>query len=152
MLLIPLSITQVNWKQFLATVSDTESRDLGRSIDLDGIKGGTPEAYYRALREFAITPSEAKVKRFLRFAFLTDFKPNLHQFDLNVLHGHDLTIMDGDLGQWVEAVKFGCDRLSMPETMELFNGVLQFFESIGLKDLWSDCRKRDLGNGLFLLE
>ncbi len=152
MMLIPLSITQVNWKQFLATVSDTESRDLGRSLDLAGIKGGTPKAYYQTLREFAMTPSEAKVQRFLRFAFLTDCPIDSRQFDLNVLTGKRLTILDGDLLQWKEAVKHGCSQACEGEEVtELFNGVLQFFESAGI-NLWSNCRKQDLGNGLFLLE
>lgn len=161
MILIPVSITQVNWRQFLATVSDTESRDLGRSVDLAGIKAGTPQAYYKVLREFAITPSDAKVKRFLRVAFLTDLNQTfLEPFDLNVLKSKNLSIIDGDLNQWEQAVISACHsgvyggnhRVYPEETVELFNGVLQFFESIGLNELWSDFRKRDLGNGLFLLE
>ena len=152
MILIPLSITQVNWQQFLATVSDIESRDLGRSLDLAGIKPGTPEAYYKALGEFAITPSEAKVQRFLRFAFLTDLHCEYYCFDLNILRGKNLVILDGNLAQWKDAVKFGCDNDQEPATIEFFNGVLQFFESAGLGGIWSDCRKQDLGNGLFLLE
>jgi hypothetical protein len=153
MILIPLSLTQVNWQQFLATVSDTESRDLGRCLDIAGIKTGSPAAYYKVLREFAITPSEAKVQRFLRFAFLTDIDFNAYKFDLNVLYGKRLRILDGDLTQWKTAVEYGCSQQAEGEdTVEFFNGVLQFFESAGLKDIWSDCRKSDLGNGLFLLE
>lgn len=151
-MIIPLTITQINFPEFFRKVKDVENRDIGRLVDLENVKGH-PVSYIVALKVFAKEfATNTKFYKFLHFAFLTDVE-GLDYFDLEVLasRSNHLSIIMGNLNQWRQAVIEGCSKEMRPDVLETFNGVYRFFELAGLKDIWYDYRKEDLGQGTFTL-
>ena len=151
-MIIPLTITQVNWSELFKTIKEVEGRDLGRYLDLSQTKVGCPDAYFKVLKEFGKEPlSDEKLKKFIYLSFLTDIDI-FDGFNLDVLKSKkSMLIVGGTLSQWQIAVIDGCQQNSSEESLRFYNGVFQFCTLAGLQSLWNSYQKEDSGQGTFYL-
>lgn len=91
----------------------------------------------------------------LSYSFLVGCSANtaiaaMEHTDLKITRDQDslLIVISGTVTQYKAATLICCTLDFEQELRELFYGLLAFFESVGLYEVWSDCRKRSP----FLLE
>lgn len=169
----PLIIPNINWKDYLAYTTSSTGRCPTRDVDSSNRKLSDYGKYIASLAEFRdgglpniqdTLKDPGALARQLQFGFIfivptsVIFK-SMELTDLDFVSAKSkeegrVAIVSGTLDKWRVAVIECCSmRHRLPALRATFNTCLGYFEQLGLADLWSDYRKKQVKEeGTYLLE
>jgi hypothetical protein len=167
---IPITICNIAWQQYLSMISDWLGHPPSRGIDSSSSKLSPIAKYTASLAEFE-AGQELDPKRTLReqgpwlrhtfFSFLiltsesTILKvAEITDLDILSVQSEDgrAAVISGTLDAWRTAVILCCRSTMTRRTRLLFNVIKQTFDHIGLSDLWFEYRATKHQDQTFLLE
>ena len=67
-------------------------------------------------------------------------------------HRHNIVIMSQTMGMWYRIICSGCSEDSFFETRVILNKILDHFETIGFKEVWSHWKKFTLPDNTYILQ
>lgn len=175
MKVVPLSVTQINWMQFITTATEVVGRSPMRSIDAANVKPGDPFSFIAALRELdtpGISPRDAVripsvYLEHVSVGFLVHVSaseewhigslPLIRRVDID---GKDiprqepdkLILLSGTLFEWRTVVSVILTRTDDYIQRELFNKIYLWFKQFNLRELFDEFTEVDVPGGGFRLE
>ena len=163
---VPLLGGTVAWPRFLAVAKELTGHSPARGADASGKNLTEYARFIAALAEYRegcqLEPYQeirnaGAILRHLHFGFLIVApRPALFELvqhiDINITVGKDSAIVSANLEIW----KIGlveCLKVSSSKTLrQIAFDILQFFNTLGLGELWSEHRKIGMSDGTYLLE
>lgn len=168
---IPISISQVAWQQYLSTSKELLGRSISNSID--GYVGELSDIakYIITLAEFKLnkTLDPKAVLRgqgswfehfFLSFMILSSNSvilfiaetTSLDTISSSSTGKQRLAIISGSLKSWREAIIICCSQNATVRIRKIFNEIYFCLKKLGLSDLWYDYLPTTLSDNTFYLK
>jgi len=165
--IIPLARTQVDWKTFVKTCQEVLGTSPTRGLDAEGIDVKGLEAYLACLG-FDNQPRkhlrdgfwDGSFKHY-HFSFITVIDLELitifcgdidiHYQLINPRKSDCLAIYTGNMEQWLRFIHKYTKESARFECRATACRILNHFENLGFKDLWSEYKKKDLNDKTFIL-
>lgn len=166
---IPITICNVAWQQYLSSTSEWLGQPPSRGIDASGSKFCDFAKYTASLGEFEaqriLDPKRTLRSEgpWLRHTFYSFLILTSEQTILKVAETTDLdvisvgsedgrvAVVSGNLKSWKDAVIVMCREEVSKRSRALFNTIKEMFDNIGLADIWFDYRASSNQDSTFLL-
>ncbi len=141
---IPLAQISIDWDTLLKVGRQT----LGHKITTTGKKVGDAGSYIEILGNIRELDNPGPLLKHLFYSFMvvTDFQfvnddlqLSCHRIECD--GGIHLLILSGTLDKWQTAVINGCSPVSDMRSRYVMDQCLDFFDTCGLKSLWSSYRR-----------
>lgn len=157
--LIPIVIPQISWANYLSAANNVLGESISQSFDAAKIPTG-PRSFVISLNDLTETSPALDIDvaglKHLSYTFLGVVLEGAYTeiFETSRLHftsnhssrpGLRLVVVSGNLLEWKEAVVF-CSCSNNPDVNTFGTKAKNFFEEIGLSDLWKHYLRIKLPN------
>ena len=168
--IISVSQPDIDWDNFIKSVKATKGISPTRRVDAS-VRVFSDFAMYVSSLSTLRTGEEDPVKalrnsatitKHLTFSFIVGTVGEvLREFleygglDVTIIreeHQANVFLVSANLYNWVQIIKLIMKKEKTPESRNLANEFLRYFEQLGLGELWFDQKRKSLADGTLLLE
>ena len=160
----PLAITQVEWRIFIDMCQKHLGYSPTRGLDSEGLDVKDPSSYLGCL-DFNNRPTQhlqegSGAFRHFHISFVAALDEQMiteiaSQTGLRICAKKGkrklLTILTGSMDEWYSAVMECCSPKQDYELRSLFNNVLESFNRIGARHVFSSVHRQELPDGTFIV-